>query len=231
MNEPVRHAGGWAQRHFDVVRRASFVLCATPALWLAGEWLTGSLGVNALNRLLHVSGTWALVMLWVSLTVTPLRRLSMVWAQAQRARFGKRVSDWNWLIRLRRQFGLFAFFYASLHLALYLGLDLGWNAQALRDDLFERPFIALGALALLLMTPLALTSNSLSMRSLGRHWRRLHSLSYLIAVLALAHQALQMKPGQHAALAYAVALVVLLGARLFAWQRGDRGPGVEQQRP
>ena len=227
MAAPVRNLAWLAKHHFGKLRVASFVLCLSPALWLAGEWLTGCLGVNPLNRLLHFTGRWALIMLLVTLTVTPARRLSVALAQAVHARYGKRVSDWNWLIRLRRQIGLAAFFYACLHALIYLGLDAGFDAANLRDDMQQRPFMLLGVLALALLVPLAATSNQAAMRALGRGWRRLHTLSYLIAMLALAHFGLQMKTGQIAPLPYAVVLALLMGARGLAWRRGDRAAAAE----
>lgn len=217
----------FARRAFNKLRWISFAIWLSPALWLAGEWLTRSLGVNPLNRLLHVSGTWALVMLLVTLGVTPLRRVSVLLSQRLQRRHGKRVSDWNWLIRLRRQMGLFACFYAVLHLALYLAFDLAGDWWALGSDLLERPFILLGMLALLLQLPLAATSNQASMRRLGKGWRRLHLLTYPIAVLALLHHWCQTRVGHTPPVAWAIVLALLLAARLLAWRRGDRSPGIE----
>lgn len=227
MGAPARNLAWWARQHFGALRTLSFLLWLSPAAWLGVEYLTDTLGVNPLNRLLHVSGRWAVVMLLVTLAVTPLRRLSVAVSQAAHARYGKRVSDWNWLIRLRRQFGLFAFFYAGLHLAFYLVLDVGLDGATLRDDFFERPFVAVGALAFLLLVPLAATSNQASIRALGRGWRRLHCLSYPIAVLALLHFWMQMKVGQAAPWADTVLLVLLLGTRVRAWLGGERSGGVE----
>jgi len=227
MSARERNLAWWAKQHFGALRVVSFLLWLSPAAWLGVECLTDTLGANPLNRLLHVSGRWAVVMLLITLAVTPLRRLSVAVSQAVHARYGKRISDWNWLIRLRRQFGLFAFFYAGLHLAIYLAFDVGLDATALRDDFFERPFIAVGALAFLLLVPLAATSNQASIRALGRCWRRLHWLSYPIAVLALVHFWMQMKVGQAAPWPDTVLLVLLLGARLRAWLRGDRSGAAE----
>ena len=227
MDPPVRNLAWLARHHFDKVRAACFLLCLSPALWLGGEWLADALGVNPLNRLLHFTGRWALIMLLVTLSVTPARRLSLWVAQTVHARYGKRLSDWNWLIRLRRQLGLFAFFYACLHLGVYLGLDAGFDGAALRDDVLERPFIVLGVVAFVLLLPLAATSNQAAMRALGTAWRRLHTLSYAIVVLAVVHFWLQMKVGHTTPLPYTVALVVLLAVRVLAWRRGDRGVAME----
>ena len=218
----MRNLAWAAKHHFGTIRWASFALWLSPAAWLMGEWLSDSLGVNPLNRLLHFSGRWALIMLLVTLSVTPLRRLSVWIAQVVHARYGKRVADWNWLIRLRRQLGLFAFFYACLHLAVYLFLDAGLDGAALRDDIADRPFVVIGFAAFVLLVPLALTSNRAAIRRLGQAWQQLHSLSYPIAILAVVHFWLQMKVGQHAALPYAAALALLLGARVLGRQRARR---------
>jgi len=222
MSAPARNLAWLVKHHFGKVRVASFVLCLSPALWLGGEWLTGSLGINPLNRLLHFTGRWALIMLTISLSVTPARRLSVWISQAVRARYGKRVSDWNGLIRLRRQFGLFTFFYACLHVASYVAFDAGPDLDAIRDDVLQRPFILVGSAAFALLIPLAATSNQAAIRFLGRSWRRLHTLSYVIAILAIVHFWIQAKVGEAKPLPYTVGLVALL-----AWRLGDRGVGGE----
>jgi sulfoxide reductase heme-binding subunit YedZ len=230
MQAPVRNLAWFATQHFVLVRRLSFLACLTPALWLSGEWLTRTLGVNPLNRLLHFTGRCAMVMLLITLSITPVRRFSMKLSQLVRARFGKRVSDWNWLIRLRRQLGLFTFFYACLHMACYAVLDAGLDLASIRDDILERPFIVAGFCAYILLVPLAATSNQASMRALGRNWQRLHTLSYLIAVLALTHFWMQMKLGHATPVPDSVVLTVLLAARFYAWRMGDRSRSVEVHR-
>jgi len=223
MDRPVANLAWLARHHFGKMRVASFVACACPALWLLGEWWADSLGVNPLNRMLHFTGRWALIMLTLTLALTSVRRLSVWVSQAAHARYGKRISDWNWLIRLRRQFGLFTFFYACLHLAVYVAFDAGFDIRAIRDDALERLFVLIGMAAFVLLVPLAATSNHAAMRALGKTWRRLQMLSYLVAVLAIAHFWLQAKVGDMQAVPYAVVMAVLLGSRLLAWLRGERG--------
>lgn len=229
MPPPRRNLAWLAKHHFGVLRLLCFALCLCPMLWLAGEWLTDSLGFNRLNRLLHFTGRWALIMLALSLSVTPLRRLSMRWSQHVRARYGKRVSDWNWLIRLRRQLGLFTLFYAGLHLLVYAIFDAALDMRSVREDLQERPFILIGFIAFLLLLPLAATSSQAAMRALGGAWRRLHALSYLIALLSLLHFWMQAKQGDDHVLPYTVVLGLLLAARLQAWCRGERAAAAETQ--
>lgn len=227
MNPPVRNLAWLARHHFGKVRALCFLLCLSPALWLGAEWLSDSLGINPLNRLLHFTGRCSLIMLLVTLSVTPARRLSVWVSQTAHAHYGKRLSDWNWLIRLRRQLGLFAFFYACLHLSVYLGFETGFDAAAVRDDVIERPFVVLGFVAFVLLIPLVATSNQVAIRALGRAWLRLHALSYPIAVLTVVHFWLQMKVGHTTPLPYAIVLALLLAVRVLAWRRGDRGAGVE----
>jgi len=227
MDKPVANLAWLARHHFGKLRAASFVVCACPALWLLGEWWAEALGINPLNRMLHFTGRWALIMLTVTLAVTSVRRLSVRLSQVAHARYGKRLADWNWLIRLRRQFGLFTFFYACLHLAVYVAFDVGLDIRSIRDDALDRPFVLVGLAAFALLVPLAATSNQAAMRAMGRAWRRLHMLSYLIAVLGIVHFWLQAKVGDTRAMPYALVLGVLLVSRLQAWRRGERGLGGE----
>lgn len=212
-------------------RVSCFLLCLAPAVWLAGEWAFGMLGANPLNRLLHFSGRTALLLLLLTLAVSPLRKASVWLARAVHARFGKRLADWNWLIRLRRQLGLFTFAYALLHMALYVALDIGPSWAAVWDDGADRPFVLLGWLGMALLLPLAATSTNAAMRWLGAWWRRLHLLAYAAAALGVVHFGLQAKVGQHWPWAETLVLSLLLGGRLRAWWRGDRAPAAEVQRP
>lgn len=212
---------------FNAIRALSVLACLTPGLWLAFEWSAGELGIDPLARLLRFSGLSAISLLLVTLSVTPLRRLSVAVARAFEARFGRRLSDWNKLIRLRRQFGLFAFFYASLHIGLYLSLDIGFSAREFVHDVLERPFISLGLLTYLLLVPLAASSTRGSMRMLGRRWQLLHMLVYPAAIAAVLHDWVHTKLGQPLPLWTAAVLALLLGARLVSWRLGDRAQAGE----
>jgi methionine sulfoxide reductase heme-binding subunit len=229
MDRSVLNVAWLAKHHFGVVRLACFVTCLGPALWLTGEWLGSRLGINPLNRLQHFTGLWSLIMLTITMSVSPARRFSVWVSRTVHARYGKRVSDWNWLIRLRRQFGLFTFFYACLHLVIYVAFDVGFDLPSLLDDLRERPFIAIGFIAYVLLIPLAATSNQFAMKALGRCWRRLHLLSYLIGMLAITHFWLLAKVGDTKALPYSLVMALLLTVRFRAWLLGDRDFGVEEK--
>jgi len=186
--------------------------------WSIG-FAAGALGPDPIAALTHASGWWAMSLLLATLAVTPLRRISVWLSQMVALRFGRRIGDWNALIRQRRQLGLWSFGYATLHLGLYLGFDIGLGAGTLHayaQDLAERPFIALGSAALLLLLPLALTSTRAAIRRLKRHWLRLHRLVYAAAVLAALHGVLQAKPGQVPAWVFAGIAAALLAFRLAA---------------
>lgn len=168
---------------------------------------TGGLGVNAQEFLTRSSGIWALVLLWVTLAVTPVRRLG-----------------WSGLLRHRRKLGLYAFFYTVLHVLAWALWDRGWVPASMWADLWQRDFIGVGALAVLCLAPLAATSTQGWMRRLGRNWKRLHTLVYPAALLSVLHFD-WMRAGKNDFLEprlYAVILVLLLAARLPGWWRGWR---------
>lgn len=181
------------------------------ALWPLATLVLGvandSLGADPVARITHDTGTWALRLLLLGLALTPLRRLS---GQA-------------WPIRFRRLVGLYAFFYACLHLATWLVLDLGGYWTQVFDDLAKRPYITLGFSAWLLLVPLALTSTRGWMRRLGRRWGQLHKLVYAAAALAVLHYLWLVKADLREPLAYAAILALLLGLR-WRWRRTAAPP-------
>jgi sulfoxide reductase heme-binding subunit YedZ len=187
----------------------AFALCLAPLALLGLEAFgVGGLGLgaNPVEELIHRLGKWGLKFLLITLAVTPLRKLT----------------GWNWLIRFRRMFGLFAFFYVSLHFLAYAGLDQRFDWAAIVEDVVERPYITIGVLALLLLLPLAATSTKGMMRRLGSRWQRLHRLVYVIAVLAVWHFYWQVKLDTLEALIYAGILSALLGFRLLERRRRKR---------
>ncbi|HVH32740.1 sulfite oxidase heme-binding subunit YedZ [Tahibacter sp. UC22_41] len=179
-----------------------FVLCLLPLGHLAWDVAQQTLGPDPVAALEHRSGDWALRLLLITLAITPLRRLTGVAA----------------LIRLRRMLGLFAFFYATVHLAIYLVIDLGGFWRQLFSEIVKRPYITVGFLAWLLLVPLALTSTKGMMRRLGRRWGKLHKLVYAIGLLAVLHYLWQVKYGQKIAvrepLIYLSIYLALMAARL-----------------
>jgi methionine sulfoxide reductase heme-binding subunit len=203
-------------RHEVAFHRLALLLGLVPAAWLAWDWYADSLGTNPLERLEKDTGRWAFNYLLITLSVTPLRRLAAWVATRARARYGKRLADWNTLIRVRRQLGLTCFFYACLHLWAYAWFDAGLDAPAFAQDLSEKRFILAGLAAFILLVPLAATSTRAAMRRLGGHWRRLHRLVYVIAVVAACHFVWLAKPGLWPPYVYAAGVAVLLGYRVLA---------------
>jgi sulfoxide reductase heme-binding subunit YedZ len=186
-----------------------FLLCLVPLGVLTMELfgLAGlTLGANPIEELIHQLGKWGLKLLLITLAVTPLRRLT----------------GWSWLVRFRRMLGLFAFLYVLLHFLAYAGLDQRFDLAAIVEDIAERPYITIGVTALLLLVPLAATSTNGMMRRLGKRWKKLHRLIYVIGILGVWHFYWQVKLDTLEALIYAGILIALLAFRLLDWQRRRR---------
>lgn len=191
---------------------ALLLLAALPAVWygwaLYSDFLRGTrmLGSDPIKAAEHAYGLWTLRLLLATLAITPLRGLT----------------GWNWLAKHRRTLGLYAFAYGLLHFLVWAILDVqlliddlvGWDV--VRDDLFKRPFITIGMLALLLMLPLAITSTRGMIARLGRRWRALHRLVYLVALLGVVHFWMSVKLDIREPLLYALVLLAL-----FVWRGVD----------
>lgn len=183
-----------------------FVVCPLPLALLAWDATHDLLGANPIEAVTRALGDWTLNFLLITLTVTPLRRLT----------------GWNWLLRLRRMLGLFTFFYACLHVTSYLWLDQFFDWTEIATDIVKRPFITAGFVAFTLLIPLAATSNNYMVRRLGgRRWQSLHRSVYLIAVLGVLHYAWMVKRDLALPLIYAAILAVLLGVRAL-WREQER---------
>lgn len=169
--------------------------------WWLRDGLIG-LGANPIERVLHHTGWWALVLVLATLAVTPLRR----------------ITGRNELVKLRRPLGLFAFFYATVHLGIYIGLDQVFAWTYILEDVAERPFITVGALAWILLLPLALTSTRGWIRRLGRRWTLLHRLIYAVAVLGIIHFYWRVKADTRVPLLFAAVFVALMVLRM-SWTR------------
>jgi sulfoxide reductase heme-binding subunit YedZ len=178
-----------------------FALCLLPVAWLLhGAW-TESLGANPAETLIRATGDWTLRFLCITLAVTPLRQ----WT-------GKAA-----LARFRRMLGLFAFFYVALHFLAYAWLDMGFELQAIVQDIPKRPFALVGFTAFLLMLPLAATSFNRAVKALGaKRWQQLHKAVYVIVLLGLLHFFwMRAAKNNFAEVAvYAVVIGVLLGWRV-----------------
>jgi methionine sulfoxide reductase heme-binding subunit len=183
-----------------------FLAALVPVALLVRGMLTGTLGVNPAETIQLQTGRWALKFLLLSLAVTPVRRLT----------------GWNVVIQFRRMLGLFAFFYATLHLSAYWAFDLGFAFDTIVTDILKRPFIALGFTAFLLLLPLAVTSTKGWIRRLGKRWTQLHRLVYVAAVLAVLHFAWKVKVFTGDPVIYAAMLAALLAFRVFWFVRSRR---------
>lgn len=178
-----------------------FINALIPLTFLAWDAYFQNLGANPVEFFLRTTGVLTLVFLLITLAVTPLRKY-----------FG-----WNQLIKFRRMLGLFAFFYAFLHLITYSIFDKALNIPAIAEDVWNRPFIAVGMLAFFLLIPLAITStNGMIKRLGGKNWARLHKLTYLIAILGVIHFWMIVKSDLTYPLLFGLVLAILLGYRIYA---------------
>jgi sulfoxide reductase heme-binding subunit YedZ len=180
-----------------------FILALLPLGWLTFTVLTGRTSPNPAEDIILTTGIWALRFLLITLAITPVRRLTGV----------------NVVIQYRRMFGLFAFFYACVHLFSYMLFDRLFQLGEILTDIADRPFITAGMTALVMMLPPAVTSTKGWIRRLGRRWQTLHRIVYFSAAAACLHFAWKVKVvvGEPA---YCVAiLAVLLGFRLLWWLR------------
>lgn len=190
--------GAWLSRPW--VKPAVFVLSLLPFAWLFYGALANTLGANPAEALIRATGDWTLRFLCITLAVTPLR----VWTRQPA------------LARLRRMLGLFSFFYAVLHFLCYAWLDMGLEWQAIVTDIPKRPFALVGFAALLLMTPLALTSFNRAIKALGAaRWQALHKSVYAVVLLGLLHF-FWMKAGKNDFGEWSIYAVVIAG--LLGWR-------------
>jgi len=189
-------------RYVRWIKPPVFLLCLVPALNLTWKGFHDGLGPNPIEFITHSTGTWTLVFLCVTLTVTPLRKLL----------------HQNALIRFRRMFGLFAFFYGCLHFTTYVWLDKFFDFHAMLQDVYKRPFITAGFTAFVLMIPLAVTSTSGMIRRLGgKRWSMLHKLIYVSAIAGAVHYYWLVKSDETVPLRFAAVVAILLGYRVVVY--------------
>ena len=195
-------------KQFKIIKAGLFLLACVPFLRLIIFAYLDQLGANPLEAITRNTGDWTLYMLCITLSITPLRRLS----------------GWNWLLAMRRMLGLFTFFYASLHFLAFYWFDHFFDVQAMLIDVLKRPFIAMGFATFLLLLPLAITSTNSMMRRLGKRWKTLHQLIYLIILTGLVHFWWMRAGKQNFAqpLLITVITVVLLGSRVVTWWQNKK---------
>lgn len=190
-----------------LVKPVIFAASLVPALWLVYGIVEGTLGANPAEAVQLETGIWAFRFLIASLAVTPIRRLTGA----------------NRLVQYRRMLGLFAFFYACLHLLSYVAFDQLFAIATIPGDVYDRPFIAAGMAAFLLLVPLAITSTRGWIRRLGRRWQRLHRLVYLAAIAASLHFVWKVKVVVGEPVYYAGIVALLLAFRVV-WRLRRASP-------
>jgi methionine sulfoxide reductase heme-binding subunit len=182
-----------------LLKTLTWIACLWPLALLVWGAITNNLGADPTARITFATGSTTLNLLTISLAITPIRKL---------------LPDFAWLVKFRRLLGLFAFFYAALHLFTYIALYAGFNVNAMIADVTKRRFITMGVAAWLLLLPLAATSTNWAIRKMGgKRWNRLHKLVYVAAVCGVIHYWWQVKPGVLSPLRITVILAVLLLAR------------------
>lgn len=187
------------------VKAVAFVLALLPLARLVSGFFLDRLGANPIELITRSTGTWTLTFLLLTLAVTPLRQLN----------------GWHWLLRLRRMFGLFAFFYVCLHFTTYIWFDQFFDWQAIWKDILKRRFIWIGFGAFLMLIPLAATSTNAAIRWMGAPgWQRLHRMVYVIAICGVVHYWWLVKKDVTQPVIYGSVLMVLLAFRVLrAWRR------------
>ena len=186
-----------------------FLFCLLPFAWLFYSALTNQLGANPAEALIRATGDWTLRFICIVLLVTPLRSITNIPA----------------LARFRRMLGLFVYFYVVIHLLSYSGFDMGFDVGDIVKDIIKRPFILVGFLAFLLLTPLAATSFNRAIKFMGaKRWQLLHKLVYVISGLGLLHF-FWMRAGKNNSaevFAYSAIIAVLLGWRFWQFMKKKR---------
>ena len=198
-----------------ILKAAAFAAALTPAALLAYRFYRfyfqddfNALTANPADYITDQTGTWALAMLVISLTITPLRR----------------ITKWNELIRLRRMLGLFAFFYATLHMLTWVVFLHFFDVSFMVEDVAMRPYITVGMATFVMLLALAVTSNRFSIRKLGRRWQKLHRLVYLAAIGGVIHFWWLVKADTTEPQRWAAAVALLLGFRAWwAWRTKGQG--------
>jgi sulfoxide reductase heme-binding subunit YedZ len=182
-----------------LLKTLTWIACLVPLARLVYGAVTNDLGADPTAKITLTTGYTTLMLLTIALAITPVRRLS---------------PRLNWLIKFRRLLGLFAFFYATLHLLTYIALYASFDVNAMIADIAKRRFITMGVAAWLLLLPLALTSTNWAIRKLGgKRWSLLHKLVYVAAICGVVHYWWQVKPGVLTPIGFTVAIGALLLAR------------------
>lgn len=195
----------------SLLKAGVFILALLPFARLVLLGFLDKLSANPIEFITRSSGDWTLYLLCLTLAVTPLRK----------------ITGWIWLSSLRRMLGLFTFFYASLHFITFIWFDHFFDLEAMWKDILKRPFITVGFAAFVLLLPLAVTSTNKIMKRLGRRWKMLHRLIYVIAVLAILHFWWMRAGKQNFAqpILFGSIIILLLASRVIFWWRSNNRVG------
>jgi len=197
-----------------LVKPFIFLLCLLPLLLLSRNFYLDELGANPFEVLTRSTGEWALRFLLITLAMTPLRG----------------ITGAAWPLRFRRMLGLYAFFYVCVHLLTYIWLDHFFDWGEVIRDIIKRPYITFGMLAFVLLVPLAITSTKKMMKRLGRRWKSLHKLIYVISILGSLHFLLLVKADLREPLIYSLILAALLLVRFKPMLLGKLRFSLKQKR-
>jgi len=181
-----------------IYKPSLFFLSLIPLIVIVYKTFTNNLGPEPIKEITHHTGEWALLFIVFTLAMSPL----------------KKITNLNIWISFRRMFGLFAFFYASLHLMTYVGLDYRFDLENISKDILTKKFIFIGFAAWLLLVPLAITSSKKMMSILKHNWKKLHKLTYVIAIFAVVHFIWLVKRDLTEPLIYLFIILVLLAFRI-----------------
>lgn len=181
------------------IKAGLFVAALIPLARLFWLGVEDNLTANPVEFVERSTGTWALAILLITLSMTPIRLLTGI----------------AWQIQFRRMMGLFMFFYACLHFLTYIWLDQWFDWSAIVKDIAKHPYVLVGFSAFVLTIPLAVTSNKAMMQRLRERWKKLHQLVYLIAILGVVHFWWLVKKDIREPLLYALVLALLLGIRIY----------------
>lgn len=188
-------------RRQRLLKLGVFIAGLMPLAVLAWQTATGNLGANPIKEITEQTGIWTLRFVFITLAVTPARRLT----------------GWNRVIQLRRMLGLFAFFYGTLHFMTYVWLDQFFMVEEIIADVVARPFITVGFVSFMLLIPLAITSTTKMIKRLGgKWWQRLHRTVYVIGMGGVVHYLWLVKADVQSPLTYGGLLALLLGYRVWA---------------
>tara|TARA_B100001250_G_C19675518_1_gene733472 strand:- start:110 stop:715 length:606 start_codon:yes stop_codon:yes gene_type:complete len=184
------------------VKPLLFILLFAPSIYWFASLYIGKMGINPIEKLIRELGEFSLQLLIITLCITPLSKIKIL----------------KNIIILRRMIGLFAFFYVCLHLSTYIIIDHFFNWEYILKDIYKRPFITFGFSAFLLMTPLALTSNNISIKKLSfKLWKKIHTLIYIIAPIAALHYYLLTKADKTEPLIYLIIIFILIFFRIYVY--------------